>query len=45
MTENSSLINIDDPATMYCVSWFTLQVANVGILRFIDAWNNHPIPS
>ena len=34
----------DTPHCMYCTSWFTIQVATIGIQRFLQAWNNHPIP-
>lgn len=36
-------ISTEDPATQYCVSWFAMQVCNVGISIFVS-WNSHPIP-
>ena len=44
MADNGQ-IDCDDPSYMYCVSWLTMQVATVGIKRFLDSWNNHRIPS
>ena len=43
MCENGEL-NIDDPSDRFCVSWFTLRVANVGIKLFVSSWNEHRIP-
>ena len=37
-------INIDCPHTWYCVSWFTIRVANVGTTIAVNSWNDHPIP-
>ena len=34
---------MDCPHVKFCVSWFTLRVANVGTAMAIQAWNN-PIP-
>lgn len=41
---NDELINLDDDATKFCVSWFVSRVADTGIKQVIDSWNNHPIP-
>ena len=41
--EASSLINMQDETTKFCVSWTTIQVASVGLIRFIQAWNSHRI--
>ena len=43
MVENGD-INMDDSMHKFCVSWFTIQVANVGVVLLIRAWNNHTIP-
>ena len=37
--------DIDAPTHKFCVSWFTLQVAQVGTTLFVQSWNEHPIPS
>lgn len=36
--------SVDDVLDKFCVSWFTIKVAAVGIDRFVAAWNEHPIP-
>ena len=35
-------INMDSPSHQYCVSWFSIGVANVGTTLVVQAWNNHP---
>ena len=42
--ETARDICMDCPLTKYCVSWFTIRVANVGATIVVQAWNNHPIP-
>lgn len=42
--EEAGDINMDCPHTKYCVSWFTIRVANVGTAIAVHSWNNHPIP-
>lgn len=37
-------IDIDNSLHVFCVSWFTVKVAFVGINLFFKSWNNHPIP-
>ena len=37
-------ISVDDDLDKFCVSWFTIKVAAVGIELFVAAWNEHPIP-
>ena len=37
-------IDMDNPMHQYCVSFFSINVVNVGISLFINSWNNHPIP-
>jgi hypothetical protein len=41
--EASSVINMQDETTKFCVSWTTIQVASVGLIQFIQAWNSHRI--
>ena len=35
---------MDDDLDKFCVSWFTIKVAAVGIELSVAAWNKHPIP-
>lgn len=44
MTDSGQLL-MDDPVHQYCTSWFSIQVANVGVSLFMSSWNQHPIPS
>ena len=44
MMENGDIF-MDDQMCKFCVSWYTLRVANVGIGLLISSWNEHPIPS
>ena len=37
-------INMDCDHEKFCVSWFTIQVSNVGTSLAVQAWNAHPIP-
>jgi len=41
--ETAGDICMDCPLTKYCMSWFTIMVANVGATIAVQAWNNHPI--
>ena len=41
--ENGSLINMYDPVVQFCVSFITLNVAEVGLKRVIGSWNSHSI--
>ena len=43
MEENGDF-SMDSMVHRYCVSWFSLNVAVVGIKYFIGAWNRHYIP-
>lgn len=43
MIENAD-INIDNSLHLFCVSWFAIKVASVGVELFRRAWNHHPIP-
>ena len=37
-------INTDDDVSKACVSWFSIKIAAVGTVLFVDAWNSHTIP-
>ena len=37
-------ISSEDLMVQYCVSWFAIQVCNVGVSMFVMSWNSHPIP-
>lgn len=37
-------IDLDCSHQKYCISWFTLRVANVGTTLAVQSWNDHPIP-
>ena len=41
--ENGLLINLNDPAVQFCVSFITMNVAEVGIQRVSASWNLHPL--
>jgi len=36
--------SLDDDRDKFCVSWFAIKVAAVGIELFVASWNEHPIP-
>ena len=36
--------SMDNDREKFCVSWFTIQVAAIGVQLFVAAWNEHPIP-
>ena len=38
------IIEMGSPLDRYCVSQFTIQVANAGAMQAVQAWNEHPIP-
>ena len=42
--EERGEINMDDDHIKYCVSWFTIRVANIGTTMTVSAWNEHSIP-
>lgn len=44
MMDQGELV-MDAPIDQYCTSWFSIQVANVGISLFMSSWNQHPIPN
>ena len=37
-------IDLDCPHQKFCISWFSIRVANIGTTLAIQAWNEHPIP-
>lgn len=37
--------SLDNDMEKYCVSWFTIHTAAVGVELFVSSWNEHPIPS
>ena len=41
--ENGLLIDLHDPAVQFCVSFITMNVAEVGIKRVMSSWNSHSI--
>ena len=43
MTEDGD-IAIDDPMYRFCVSWYIIRVANLGIGLLVSSWNEHRIP-
>ena len=43
MMENRDF-SLDDDLDKFCVSWFAIKVAAVGIAVFVASWNEHPIP-
>lgn len=36
--------SLEDDQDKFCVSWFAIQVAAVGVELFVASWNEHPIP-
>jgi len=42
--EEAGDVDMACPHMQFCVSWFTIRVANVGTTIAVEAWNNHPIP-
>ena len=42
--EEEGLVDMDSPTDQFCVSWFTLRVANADAAQAVQAWNEHPIP-
>ncbi|XP_078366983.1 uncharacterized protein LOC144660070 [Oculina patagonica] len=41
--ENNLMIAMHDPVVKFCVSFITLNVAEVGLRRFTESWNLHPL--
>ena len=42
--EQNDEIDMDDNHVQYCVSWFSMRVANIGTKLFVSSWNEHRIP-
>ena len=42
--QKSGDIDLDLPHHKFCISWFTLRVANVGTKLAVQSWNEHVIP-
>ena len=42
--EERSDIDMDCDHVKFCVSWFTIRVANIGTTLAVESWNEHPIP-
>ena len=42
--EETGDIDMDCSHTKYCVSWYTIEVANIGTNMAVQAWNNYRIP-
>ena len=42
--EEEGILDMDLPVDRFCVSWFTLHIANIGVAQTVQAWNEHPIP-
>ena len=42
--EEEGILDMDLPVDRFCVSWFTLHIANIGVAQTVHAWNEHPIP-
>ena len=38
------MVNMEDDVDKFCVSYVLRKVCLVGLQRFIEAWNNHPVP-
>ncbi|XP_032228384.2 uncharacterized protein LOC116611877 [Nematostella vectensis] len=41
--ENGYLIHMHDPVVQFCVSYITINVAEVGLQQVVSSWNQHPI--
>ena len=42
--QRSGDIDLDCPYQKFCISWFSLRVANVGTRLAVQSWNEHTIP-
>ena len=37
------MINLFDPVVQFCISFITMNVAEIGLKRLVASWNSHPI--
>jgi hypothetical protein len=42
--EENQAFDWDCSHVKFCVSWFSIRVASVGVSLAVQAWNEHPIP-
>ena len=42
--EDSGDIDMNDSHIKFCVSWFSVRVANVGTTLTVSSWNDHTVP-
>ena len=40
---DQEVLDMDNSTVQYCVSNLSCQVASIGLQRFVDAWNCHPV--
>ena len=36
------MINLFDPVVQFCISFVTMNVAEIGLKRLVASWNSHP---
>lgn len=41
--ETNLMINLNDTAVKLCLSFITMNVAEIGLKRLQESWNSHPI--
>lgn len=41
--QEKGLLDMSSELIQFCVSWFTCEVAKVGMRRFVESWNAHKI--
>ena len=41
--ETNLMINLSDPGVQLCLSFITMNVAEIGLKRVQESWNSHPI--
>ena len=37
------MINLFDPVVQFCISFVTMNVAEIRLKRLVASWNSHPI--
>lgn len=40
----SGEFDLENEMHAFCVSWFAIKLAAVGVQLFVSSWNEHPIP-